>query len=203
MSILDSMRNFLVSDTHFGHSNVIKYCNRPFANVAEMNETMISNWNSVIQHDDHVYFLGDFGIGSPEYLHRVMQRLKGKIHLIKGNHDKNLLKSPVVGRFIWVKDVHFLKIQERGKKFEIFLSHYAHRTWPKSNRGSWHCFGHSHSNLPPHGLSFDVGVDCWGFTPVSLAQIEAKMADLKMVFDRQIIPKESAESCRYNLTEDK
>lgn len=195
------MKNWFTADSHLGHGKIIQYCNRPFGSTEEMNETIIANWNACIKPEDHVYHLGDVGIGSPEYLHRVLRRLKGKIHLIKGNHDKNLLKDPACKRFVWIKDVHFLTIQEAGKKYEIFLSHYAHRSWPKSHRGVYHLFGHSHSKLPPFGLSFDVGVDCWNFFPIDIKQIEAKMADLKVVFDKQIRSKEESENSREDLIE--
>ena len=58
------MRIFLVSDTHFNHENILKYCNRPFNTIEEMNVALIGNWNSVVKDDDIVYFLGDFALGS-------------------------------------------------------------------------------------------------------------------------------------------
>lgn len=51
---------FFTSDTHFGHSNIIKYCNRPFKDKDEMNETLISNWNKVVPEDGIVIHCGDF-----------------------------------------------------------------------------------------------------------------------------------------------
>lgn len=177
------MMIWFIGDTHFGHGNIINYCGRPFGSLAEHNETIIKNWNSVVSPNDHVYHLGDVGFGSPDYLYRVMQRLRGKIYLIKGNHDGPAIREPVAQRFQFIKDVHFLKTQHKGQKVEIFLSHYAHRTWPKSNHGSFHLFGHSHGNMPPHGLSFDVGVDCWNFCPISLEQVMAKMSELKIELD--------------------
>ena len=177
------MNTWFIADTHFGHGNIIRYCGRPFQSLADHNETIINNWNSVVQPNDHVYHLGDVGFGSPDYLYRVLQRLRGRIHLIKGNHDDPAIREPAAARFSFIKDTHFVKTQHKGKKIEIFLSHYAHRTWPKSNHGSIHLFGHSHGNMPPHGLSFDVGVDCWNFTPISLDIVLEKAATLKMELD--------------------
>ena len=173
------MTNFFTADTHFGHSNIIKYCGRPFDDKYDHDETLIQNWNSVVSKNDHVYHLGDFGFGPSWYLKKIAQRLNGKIHLLKGNHDKTKTLKDLSFRFVFIKDVHFYKTTFRGSKIEIFLSHYAHRSWPKSFHGSWHLFGHSHSNLEPYYRSFDVGVDCWNFTPISLAQVQEKMDDLE------------------------
>ena len=57
------MNTWLISDTHFDHANIIKYCNRPFKDVDEMNNTIWQNWNSVVDADDIVYHLGDFALG--------------------------------------------------------------------------------------------------------------------------------------------
>ena len=170
------MSIWFTADTHFAHYNIIKYCYRPFESAQHQDRTLIENWNSVVGVKDEVYHLGDVGKGSSQFLYdNILSKLNGKIYLIKGNHDKEVLKSPALERFEWVKDVHFLKVQGsqyHGKdKLEIFLSHYAHRTWAKSFHGSLHCFGHSHGGLPPHGKSFDVGVDCWNYMPVSLIQV--------------------------------
>jgi calcineurin-like phosphoesterase family protein len=78
------MKIFVTSDTHFGHNNIIKYCNRPFKTSQEMDETLIKNYNSVVSNDDHVYFLGDFSMSNdPEYLNYIFHRLHGRKFLIK------------------------------------------------------------------------------------------------------------------------
>lgn len=79
------MKNiWIISDTHFNHENIIKYCNRPFANAKEMNEAMIENWNSTIKDGDMVYHCGDVYFGkNTDWSHR----LNGRKRLILGNHD--------------------------------------------------------------------------------------------------------------------
>ncbi len=150
------------ADTHLNHKNIIEYCSRPFSTIEEMNETIIENFNDRIMPDDTLYHLGDFSFGDA---YRWRKRFKCKnIFLIRGNHDKSGLKDAGFG---WVKDTHNL-IRPEGKEISIFLSHYGHRVWPSSHHGSYHLYGHSHGKLPSYGKSFDVGVDCFNFIPISL-----------------------------------
>lgn len=156
---------WFTADTHFGHNNIIKYCERPFATIEEHDVVLMNNWNSVVKGGDTVYHLGDFGF----LTERILPRLHGNIHLIRGNHDSVELQKH--RRWNFVKDVHRMK--KDGCIF--FLSHYAHRSWPQMNHGAIHLFGHSHGNLPDFGRSTDVGVDRWNYTPVSIDQIIQKM----------------------------
>lgn len=81
------MKYFVISDTHFSHSNIIKYCNRPFASTEEMDEILIKNWNETVSNNDIIIHLGDIGLGKKEYIESIIKRLNGKKMLIKGNHD--------------------------------------------------------------------------------------------------------------------
>ena len=81
------MKIFVIADTHFYHSAIIDYCNRPFRSVEEMNSTLIKNWNETVSNNDTVIHLGDFGLGSKEKLTPIVQALHGKKILIMGNHD--------------------------------------------------------------------------------------------------------------------
>ena len=79
---------YFISDTHFNHENIIKYCNRPFKNIKEMNQAIIENWNEVIKEDDVVYHLGDLALGRKEDIYEITSKLKGVKYIIRGNHDK-------------------------------------------------------------------------------------------------------------------
>lgn len=81
------MKVFVIADTHFNHGNIIKYCNRPFASVEEMNSAMINNWNNVVGKNDLVIHLGDFAFGNKQSAREIMQKLNGTKMLIMGNHD--------------------------------------------------------------------------------------------------------------------
>ncbi len=168
------MNYWFTADTHFGHANIIKYCNRPFKDSVEMNETIISNWNKVVKKDDLVYHLGDFCFGRNDYdFDMYFERLNGLIIFLKGNHD----------RLAWAHRHKFYaahnsyhEIEINGQ--EITLCHYAMRVWNKSHHGSWHLYGHSHGSLPDdkNSLSFDCGVDCHNFAPINFEQIPAIMS---------------------------
>jgi len=146
------MKIWVTADTHFGHKNIIKHANRPFACVNDMDKVLIDNWNAIVGEHDRVYHLGDFAWVNPEM---YFERLKGRVSILCGNHDHRFAKKRLSG-FEFVKDVY--QLEYNGKK--IWMSHYAHRTWPSKNWGSIHIFGHSHGTLDDYGLSTDVGVDC-------------------------------------------
>lgn len=83
------MSNFYIADTHFFHENVIKFDNRPFSSMEEMNEKLISNWNNVVRNEDTVYILGDFIWSKPnsdEYKN-IISHLNGWKVIVLGNHD--------------------------------------------------------------------------------------------------------------------
>jgi calcineurin-like phosphoesterase family protein len=168
------MNCWFTSDTHFGHANIIKYCNRPFADSVEMNEALIANWNAVVGPKDLIYHLGDFAFGREDYnFDALFNRLNGLIVFIKGNHDRLAWRNR--GKFYNAHDSYH-EVQINGK--DITLCHYAMRVWNKSHHGAWHLYGHSHGTLPddPNALSFDCGVDCHNYTPINFDQVEAIMA---------------------------
>jgi calcineurin-like phosphoesterase family protein len=167
------MRTFFTSDTHFHHANIIKYCNRPFRDTAEMNNTIITNWNAKVGGNDLIYHLGDFAFGREDWhLTMLLEKLKGKIIFLKGNHDRLAWRNRQ--RFFACSD-SYREIEVNGQ--EITLCHYALRVWNKSHHGAWHLYGHSHGTLPddPHSRSFDCGVDSHNFTPLSFEEVKVIM----------------------------
>lgn len=141
-----------------------------------MDEAMISNWNHVVRPGDRVYHLGDFSFHKDiDDTLRILRRLNGQKYLVFGNHDKKLRDNrEFLGEWIWAKDL--AQIEVAGQK--IILCHYAMLTWNQSHRGSWQLHGHSHGSLPqdPNSLRVDVGVDCWGYEPVSYEEIKYVMS---------------------------
>lgn len=174
---------FFTSDNHFNHRNIIKYASRPFADVDEMNETMIANWNQVVTAQDEVYVLGDFAysVNSLPKPSNIFHRLNGKKHLIVGNHDE---QNPIVLTLPWssVADLRHV----RWGKSRFALCHYPLETWHHSYKGTIMLHGHCHGTLDrriPH--RYDVGVDSdygdwWPkFTPINVETIVAVAATEK------------------------
>jgi calcineurin-like phosphoesterase family protein len=166
------MTVWFTADTHFGHGNVIKHCNRPFASVDEMDREMIARWNERVRPSDTVYHLGDFCWGDALDGISYLEKLNGEVRLIRGNHDRN----GVVLLHRWKATPTMMEISVDGH--HITLCHYGMRVWNQSHRGSLHFYGHSHGSLPGTNQSCDVGVDCWDYRPVSLPEIMKRMQGL-------------------------
>jgi calcineurin-like phosphoesterase family protein len=162
---------FFTSDTHFGHKNIIEYCERPFASIEEMDDVIVDKWNEKVGKYDHVYHLGDFAL--VKNFNKYIDRLKGNITLIVGNHDHHSSSTLKGANFHAKHDMLTIK-----GPTEITLCHYAMRCWPQSHYGAWHLFGHNHNKMSPWGKSFDVGVDCHGFKPISIDEVEDIMKTL-------------------------
>ncbi len=164
---------WFTADFHFGHTNIIRYCDRPFVNAAEMDETILDRLNDRVKATDHLYFLGDFCIGGPTVALAYRRKIRcKKIHFILGNHDKVIKK--IADQFVWVKEIAEVNVRNQP----IVLCHYAMRVWNRSHHGAWHLYGHSHNKLPATegSRSMDVGVDTNVFRPYHFDDIRTKLA---------------------------
>jgi calcineurin-like phosphoesterase family protein len=164
------MATWFTSDTHFSHANVIKYCNRPFTTVEEMDAAMVLRWNEVVGQKDTVWHLGDFSLRNSAVAVKFLERLNGQVHLIWGNHDSNQVRK--LPR--WASSQVYAEITLDGTRLVLF--HYAMKVWNRCHHGALHFYGHSHNDLPGDSASCDVGVDAWDFRPVSLTQIRKRLA---------------------------
>ena len=168
---------FYTSDLHLGHNNVIEFENRPFKNLDEMDKSIIQNWNNKVNKGDSVYILGDLSFYKGEKTNEILRRLNGNKYLITGNHDSVFLKDKSfdTSLFVWVKDYEEVKDNDR----RVILFHYPIAVWNSSHHGSYHLYGHIHSNNGTmHPLTFDlgnkafnVGVDVNDFKPKTLDEL--------------------------------
>lgn len=175
---------FFTSDTHFWHSNIIKYCNRPFMDIEEMNEEIIKRWNDKIENDDLVFHLGDFAFCGPSQYKILLERLNGKITLVLGNHDWRNIKEGYMSKFNGIYQQLRIKVDDQ----RIYLNHFPFLCYEGSWRGVWQLFGHVHSGPYNNGGGlddprlkmllpgqYDVGVDNNNFTPISYKELCTKV----------------------------
>lgn len=163
---------WFTSDQHFGHANIIRHCNRPFAHALAMDKAILQAWQARVGADDDVYVLGDFfwGSNAARAVH-FLQQLPGSKYLLRGNHDRGMLKDAAFrDQFEWIEDVAVIAVEGQ----QIVLGHYPMQEWEGSYEGSWHLHGHSHGKVPAGAgmLRRDVGVDvCEGFAPISFEEL--------------------------------
>lgn len=175
------MTTYLTADSHVGHAGILSSrMSRPrnFSSIEAHDEHLIAAWNNRVRADDRVFHLGDFAYGcSRAHARSVFDRLNGRKFLIRGNHDARSEDLPWAGPVV---DVLKTTIQDSGmrKGVDVWLSHYAHVTWPDSHRGRIHCFGHSHGAIQPTTRSLDVGVDNWAYRPVTIPEILEHLAEV-------------------------
>jgi calcineurin-like phosphoesterase family protein len=133
---------YYTADLHLGHENIIRHCNRPFSAVEEMDEHLISSWNSVVNPNDTVYILGDLIFRNKTPTEKYLSRLKGQKHLILGNHDRQWVKEADLGKYF--KSVDKLdQITDRNQR--IIVCHYPLMSWDQMGRGSYMVHGHIHN----------------------------------------------------------
>ena len=172
---------WVTSDTHFNHVNIIKYCNRPFSSVKEMNGIIINNWNNVVSDNDVVYHLGDFALGDKSLIPNILKQLKGRKRLVLGNHDNiNVMQDLFMSEYfesLGLEDII------RVGKTHIIMNHYPFASLPDSstNVPIIQLFGHVHSSPYKQweGLvnQYDIGVDNNNFTPVNLYEVIKKVKE--------------------------
>jgi calcineurin-like phosphoesterase family protein len=154
---------FFTSDTHFHHKNIVKGTSswtdpsrcRDFSTLEEHDEKLIANINAVVKQRDILYHLGDWSFGGLEQVYNFWKRLECKnIHLILGNHDHHIendrtIQDPGTTTKLLFQSVNqYLRKKVGGQ--DMFLCHYAMRTWDKAHKGNWNLYGHSHGTLPEY-----------------------------------------------------
>lgn len=175
---------YFTSDLHFGHTNIIKYCNRPFSSVEDMDKALINSWNEAVKPDDDIYILGDFTMRGSGQARGYLSALNGRKYLIVGNHDLFLDDlDEAEGWFEWVKD--YAAVDFHGVSFVLF--HYPIVEWFRFGKGAIHLYGHIHNSppaatkIPSNIRAFNVGVDVNDFAPVSIDEIIRRANKIEIV----------------------
>lgn len=166
---------WVISDTHFNHSNIIEFCDRPFANAIEMNEHILDNWNSVIRPQDKVYHLGDVYMGGGfrrEDTERMLSMLNGHKRLILGNHDNG--KDQILQRRfekidVWRMFPEFGLLLTHVPVHESSLHKTGRREQPDMKLRNVH--GHIHNRESPSSDHFNVCVEMLNYTPINIEEL--------------------------------
>ena len=169
--------NYYIADTHFGHENVLKFDNRPFENVNEMDKVMIEQWNAVVGKNDDVYIIGDFCYRAKKGALWYLKQLNGRKHLIQGNHDEYLLSDEAVMKeFVSVDKMRYVK----DGSYSIVLCHFPIAEWNRYYRNSWHIYGHIHNKktgcykfLENEERALNAGCMINYYTPVTIEKLIA------------------------------
>ena len=184
-------KKFFTADLHFGHENAIRFDNRPFANVDEMDAELIRRWNAKVDKGDLVYVLGDmFWKTRDGAAADIIKNLNGQIILIKGNHDRFVKQAKAKKALACVKESDTISVTlENGNTYRCFLSHHFTPFYDGHRNGAIHLHGHSHITeehlheleitqmLREKGynpLIINVGCMHWNYEPVTLDEILAK-----------------------------
>jgi len=173
---------YFTADSHFCHTNIIKYCKRPFKDVEEHDEELIRKWNEKVPEDGIVFHLGDVAFGNKERVDNILRQLNGNIFLVIGNHDWRRITTQHAWRFEEMTQQINMKIGKR----HIILNHCPLLAFSGAWRGedaTYQLFGHVHTSpYTDEGLDqqrmkylftsqYDVGVDNNNFTPVSWSEV--------------------------------
>jgi len=170
---------WFTADFHLSHKNIIKYCNRPFKSVEEMDDSIIINLTESVKSGDILYFLGDLTF-KKETAIEFFDILKGiEIHYIIGNHDSKEVINIARQFCASVTNLTDIYIHDQP----ISLCHYAMRVWNKSHFNAWQLYGHSHGSLGPIGKQCDVGVDTNNYRPISFENLKVIMEKMPNNFN--------------------
>ena len=154
-----------LSDTHFGHQNIITYCNRPFVSTDEMTEHIIEQYRKTVLSDDVVVWVGDVAFKGHTIINELLQTLPGYKILIMGNHDfERRTKRPIPYSF---DEVHLIT-----NVHNFIVSH--HPLWDVPD-GYLNIHGHTHTTTIPGGKHINVCVEHTNYTPISLFEIQQSL----------------------------
>ena len=197
-----SVNTFFTSDLHFGHENVIRYSNRPFKTLEEMEEKLIKRWNAKVRSQDRVIVVGDFllGCGKPR-LREILSQLNGIKVCVRGNHDLSHAEMTTAG-FDFVCESMQLNIAGelvnvshypyKANRFKTLFYTIANKLFPKrfykprkfkfqkEDDGRFLIHGHSHSRFKVKDKMLHVGVDAWCYEPVPAAKIADIIVKIKL-----------------------
>lgn len=189
----DHQRLYFTADLHLGHANIMRYCNRPYKTVDEMNADILNGIREVSSRDAVLFIIGDVVFSGIDHntLTEFAKCLNGfqKVYMLRGNHDPSNMRNKLERyanrgnlskllplKISWLADSIieiFVEDDEMEQDARMILCHYPLLSWNASYHGSWHLFGHVHGALRhPSFNALDVGVDCHEYKPISYSKVK-------------------------------
>ncbi len=181
-------RNLYIADLHLGHQNCLAFDRRPFETIEEHDAVLMANWNAVVEPDDHVYVIGDFAYRNARPVKQYTIKLRGHIHLIRGNHDKRNWQYE--SAYESVDDILKIKDLAGGTPVNVVMCHYWIPFIPEQRRGGYMLHGHTHQGSDEQVLeeqlkseirqnggrceAYNVGCMWQNYFPQTLDQIIAR-----------------------------
>jgi len=187
------MTVWFTADLHLGHANILSYCNRPFPDVAAMNDELIGRWNDIVAPTDTVWVLGDVALGAIDQTLAMVGRMTGHKRLLAGNHDRCWAGNGRRARG-WTeryRDAGFDEVHQGEVALDIegvgvTACHFPYRGDSHDedrylehrpvDRGGWLLHGHVHERWRQWGRMINVGVDAWDYRPVSAPTLASVVA---------------------------
>lgn len=167
--------NLYTADLHLGHANSIRFDNRPFSDVNEMDKMLIYNWNYVTNKDDDIYINGDFIYRGEKEASWYLRQLKGRKHLIIGNHDGAILKDDRALSYFESVEKMMHVIDGRN---HICMCHFPIAEWNGFYKGHYHIYAHIHNNtndvyhfMKKYDRALNAGCMINNYKPVTLNEL--------------------------------
>ncbi len=176
--------DYFIADTHFGHQNIIRFCDRPFPDAETMDRALIANWNERVNDDDRVYILGDLLYRCLDPI-GILSQLKGRKHLLVGNHDRSWLNAPGARDF-FVSIADYAQVNDGAHV--LIMSHYPMLSYYHEHRSNvFMIHGHIHNDtgidywpaLVERERVLNAGADINGFRPVTFVELVANNKKFK------------------------
>lgn len=179
------MARWFTADLHLGHANIIRYCQRPFADADAMDRALVERWNDAVAEGDEVWVLGDFAMGRIAQTLPLAGRLRGRKVLVAGNHDR-CWQAHRKGVERWTQeylDAGFAEIRQGTVELDlagqrVLACHFPYvgdsqdvdrfvQERPRDDGRSWLLHGHVHERWREAPRMVNVGVDVWDYRPVA------------------------------------
>ena len=173
---------WFTSDQHFGHANIIRFCDRPFADSDEMTRELVARHNAVVGETEEVFHLGDFSLDE-RLVPQILPLLNGRHRLVVGNHDKchpcHKKSDAAKRRYLAYGFASVQTVVHMGPWLLCHLPYAGtpeHKTrypeWRPKDEGRWLLHGHVHEQWQIRGRMINVGVDKWDYAPVHLSTLD-------------------------------